>query len=279
MNAGLTLVLPLAALVVNGAAAAEEPFDYFRNNWNVIGLKDYRRGARVMPDNRLQLAESTVQIRVGRSLLPLGRQHGKLAQDGWLPIIMIAAKDGAVRYDIKLWATPLPTVKDWRKAFDWPTEGENFLNWIQVKATNTGDREAQARVETSSSRTEAAKAFGWTLEPGASSVATVRVSFSAVQDAAVFADADPDEWLNRTVQYWKGALSKAAHIEVPCRKATEALLAAHVCQLIANDHGDVHGDERGAPVPIRAPSRALHSRHAAAQFGQHGPAPGGGHGV
>ena len=32
-------------------------------------------------------------------------------------------------------------------------------------------------------------------------------------------------------------------VEVPCRKATEALLAAHVCQLIASDHGELHGGE------------------------------------
>ncbi len=234
---------PLDNSLVKRASASPMDFDYFRNNWNVIGLKDYRRGARVMPDNRLQLAETAVEIRVGRSLLPLGRKHGKLVQDGWLPIILIAANDGPVRYDIKMWATPLPTVKDWQRAFDWPTEGENFLNWIQVKATNTGDREAKARVKTSSPRAEAAGAFDWTLKPGGSSVATVRVPFSAVKDATVFADADPDMWLDRTAQYWKGALSEAAHIEVPCRKATEALLAAHVCQLIANDHGDVHGGE------------------------------------
>ncbi len=30
---------------------------------------------------------------------------------------------------------------------------------------------------------------------------------------------------------------------VPCQKATQALLAAHVCQLIANDHGELHGGE------------------------------------
>ena len=237
LTAGLLLITALHA------ALAGDPFDYFRNNWNVIGLKDYQRGARVTPDNRLQLAKATVQIRVGQNLLPLSRRHGKLAQNGWLPIILITAEDGPVRYDIRLWATPLPTVKDWRRAFDWPTEGENFLNWIQVKATNTGNKEAKARVKTSSSRADAAKAFEWFLKPGASSDAVVRVPFSPIADAAAFAGADPNVWLDRTVQYWKGALSEAAHIEVPCWKATQALLAAHVCQLIANDHGDVHGGE------------------------------------
>ncbi len=50
-------------------------------------------------------------------------------------------------------------------------------------------------------------------------------------------------WLQRTVQYWRGLLDGAAQIEVPCRKATDALRAAHVCQLIANDHGELHGGE------------------------------------
>jgi len=238
-----TLALLLAFLVFSGASAAGEPFDYFRNNWNVIGLKDYQRGTRVTPDNKLQLANAVVQIQVGQGLHPLSRRHGKTVQDGWLPIILIAAEDGPVRYDIKLWATPLPTVKDWRKAFDWPTEGENFLNWIQVRATNTGDRPAEAKLKTASSRADAKTSFEWSLQPGATAVATERIPFTPVEDAASLADADPDLWLDRTVQYWKGALSRAAHIEVPCRKATEALLAAHVCQLIANDHGDVHGGE------------------------------------
>ncbi len=38
-------------------------------------------------------------------------------------------------------------------------------------------------------------------------------------------------------------LAGGAKIEVPCRKATDTLKAAHVCQLIANDHGVVHGGE------------------------------------
>jgi hypothetical protein len=96
----------------------------------------------VTPDNRLQLEKGHLQIRVGEKLFPLSHKHGKLAEEGWMPIILIKAKDGPVRYDIELWATPLPIVKDWKKAFNWPTEGENFLNSIQVKATNTGDQQA-----------------------------------------------------------------------------------------------------------------------------------------
>ena len=63
-------------------SSPELTFDYFVNNWNVVGLKDYQRGARVMPDNRIQLAgkNAAVQVRFGRTLQPLRRQHGKLAQ-------------------------------------------------------------------------------------------------------------------------------------------------------------------------------------------------------
>ncbi|MCX6927021.1 MAG: discoidin domain-containing protein, partial [Verrucomicrobia bacterium] len=50
-------------------------------------------------------------------------------------------------------------------------------------------------------------------------------------------------WLQRTVDYWRGLEKSAATINVPCRKATEALKAAHVCQMIANDHGEVRGGE------------------------------------
>ncbi len=124
-------------------------FDYFTNSWNVIALKDYRHGARVTPANEIFLAGrrgrsqsmkygSRLRLRFGRQLTPLSRRQTKRVLDGWMPVILLSDTDGGVRYDFTLWATPLPSVKDWRKAFDWPTEGENFLIWVTVKATNTG---------------------------------------------------------------------------------------------------------------------------------------------
>ena len=123
-------------------------FDYFENNWNVIGLKDYIHGARITPDNQLLLANNTrVQILIGPDRKPLSRANPKRALHGWMPIIVVTADDGPVHYEITFWATPLPNVKDWKKAFDWPTEGENFLSWVLVKATNTGDVSAEASGE------------------------------------------------------------------------------------------------------------------------------------
>ena len=78
-----------------------EPFDYFENNWNVIGLKDYRHGSRISPDNELLLVGKTsVQIRIGSNRTALSRVHGKLALDGWMPIIVVNADDRPVRYEV-----------------------------------------------------------------------------------------------------------------------------------------------------------------------------------
>ena len=145
---------PMAAEASGGAKSEAaksidpESFEYFTNNWNVVGLKDYQFGSRIMPSNELILAGKTpVEILVGADLDPLDPEAPKLAMNGWMPIILVTAEDGPVRYEVTYWATPLPDVKDWKKAFDWPIEGENFLNWIEVKATNTSDQPAEANVE------------------------------------------------------------------------------------------------------------------------------------
>ena len=90
-------------------------FDYFVNNWNVVGLKDYLHGTRITPDNRLLLANNTyVQIRLGKDRMPLSRENPKRALHGWMPIIVVTAADGPVHYEITFWATTLPDVKDWQ---------------------------------------------------------------------------------------------------------------------------------------------------------------------
>ncbi len=228
------------------ADTADEPFDYFENSWNVIGLKDYQRGTRVTPDNKLMLAEKRVAtIRVGQNPTPLSRKQTKTLLDGWLPVILLSTTDTAVRYDIKLWATPLPSVREWKKAFDWPSEGENYLNWIQITATNVSDKKAEAKlaVDVTGADKPGRKEVAWSLDPRASRTATFRIPFSPIDSTTAFDKEDPDVWLKRTIDYWQGVLADTTHITVPCRKANEALLAAHVCQLIASDHGEVHGGE------------------------------------
>jgi hypothetical protein len=228
------------------AATAGEPFDYFRNSWNVIGLRDYENGTRATPDNRLLLADGAeVRLRFGRDLVPLSRRQTKRLLEGWLPVVLLAADDGPVRYDFRFWATPLPSVKDWKAAFDWPTEGENYLNWIEITATNTGREPAEAkwRVEQTGSAGTEEDVQTWLLEGGASRRQVLRVPYAPVENTSAFDAEDPGVWLDRTVGYWRNLIATAARIEVPCEKATETLLAAHVCQLIANDHGELQGGE------------------------------------
>ncbi len=255
---GLTADLPAEV------ASTAEGFDYFANNWNIVGLKDYVHGSRITPDNELLLSGKTpVQVRIGPDRMPLSRAHGKRAMHGWMPIILVDAVQGPVRYEIAYWATPLPDLEDWRKAFDWPTEGENFLTWIRVKATNTSDEQAEARVEIgpnansnrpsrfvqqqadpkSDKEHTRSYAWSWRLKSGETAEDVARYTFFPADDPRAYDRQDAEVWLRRTEEFWQGMVDRAAKIEVPCRKASESLLAAHVCQMIANDHGEVHGGE------------------------------------
>ena len=278
---GIALAMTLGAELL--AAWADEPFDYFRNSWNMIGLKDYKDATRVTPDNQLLLADGRrVRIRFGRQLTALDRLQTKRLLDGWLPVVLLEAEDGPIRYQFTLWATPLPSVEDWKAAFDWPTEGENFLNWVLVKVTNVGKEPARAkvRVEQYGPHDQATSAQAWSLGPGRSAEGVIRFPFAAGADRSAVADGRSGDfgsltidsspaksggslktasrkitsletvsketakvWLERTCSYWRGLMDRAARIEVPCRKATETLLAAHVCQLLAADHGELHGGE------------------------------------
>jgi hypothetical protein len=227
-------------------AARAKPFDYFQNSWSVIGLKDYNEGTRITPENELLLANKTrLRISCGPSPTPLSRRQTKTVLDGWLPVVLLSTEADGVRYDFTLWATPLPTVKDWRAAFDWPTEGDNYLNWVSVKATNLARQRAIARLQLDFIMTNAPKPTEWTasLAPGQSAEMCFRIPFKPVADAAAFDSESPKLWLDRTVSHWRSVMAKAARIQVPCEKSTQALLAAHVCQLLASDHGVLHGGE------------------------------------
>ncbi|MFA6239822.1 MAG: hypothetical protein WC655_02775 [Candidatus Hydrogenedentales bacterium] len=267
MRGGLATSVPVLFLVAIGISlpiCSEEPFDYFDNSWSVIGLKDYARGTRITPDNRLMIGASagtdeneadkaSVQIRFGRDLIPLSRKQTKRLMDGWLPVVLLTAQDGPLRYEFTLWATPLPSVSDWRRAFEWPSEGENFLNWIAVRVVNTGNSnyEGKLRIQQAGPyekskhpvpSLDVPREFEWTVSPGQSVACFAAIPWEPVTGKDYTKD-DPKRWLDRTVRYWRNVMGDAASIRVPCEKATQAYLAAHVCQLITSDHGEVHGGE------------------------------------
>lgn len=260
------------SLVFQVAYSEEDPaesFDYFRNSWNVVGLKDYQYGARITPENAILLGDGgRVEFWFGLHQEPLSRRQTKRCLEGWLPVMVLQAQEGEVRYEFCYWATPLPSVKDWQKAFYWPTEGENFLVWARVIATNHGARLAEARVRVcidrpnsepqaptghnSGKQKDAAplsvqreQEFSWVLPAGASQTAVIRVPYFPLANSEQFRKEDPAVWLDRTVKFWKGLLhnERVARMELPCRKATQALLAAHVCQMLVSDHGRLHGGE------------------------------------
>ena len=254
----------LVAVFLGLPVCAQEPFDYFDNSWSVIGLKDYARGTRITPDNRLMIGTSpgtdekeaekaSVRICFGRDLSALDKKQTKRLMDGWLPVNLLTAQDGPIRYEFTLWATPLPSAKDWRRAFDWPVDGDNFLNWVAVRAVNTGDTpcEGKLRFEQAGPYEKSShpvpiltvpRDFAWTLEPGKAVECFVAIPWAPVEGAD-YVHEDAKLWLDRTVQYWRGVMADAASIHVPDEKASQALLAAHVCQLIASDHGELHGGE------------------------------------
>jgi len=246
----ITALLIGIAPVLNHSLLANEPFDYFRNSWTVIGLKDYAYGTRITPDNQLVVRDSNrkpsnVLIRFGQQLIPLAHQMTKSFMEGWLPIVSTTAEDDQVTYEFKFWATPLPSVREWEKAFDWPIEGENFMNWILLKVTNTGQTVAEARfkIERSEPSSLTYQTFIRSLSPGEKAETAISIPFFPLKEKSESSIDDAKLWLNRTVEYWRGVMSRATRIKVPCDRATQALLASHVYQLIANDHGEVHPGE------------------------------------
>jgi len=95
-------IVVIAICGLFGPAAAAQlasktgPFNYFANDWNVVGLKDYTHGSRVTPENELLLGGRTaIRVRLGRELAPLSQASPKLAMHGWMPIILLRA--GALR--------------------------------------------------------------------------------------------------------------------------------------------------------------------------------------
>jgi len=213
-----------AVLMLIAPAKAQQPFDYFSNSRSVVGLKDYDTGVRIEPDNTF----GGIQIKVGPELKPLAADCKKTLLNGWMPITVLRTKEGDVAYDTLTWVSPLPSVKDWRRAYDWPVEGEKYLLWAMVKATNTGKRPVEARAAI------ADKTFLWTLAPGASAKGVLRKPIGATGH---FDDDDADLWLARTMTYWQNVRDKAPRIEVPDRKVTDAFWAALAYQLISNDRG------------------------------------------
>lgn len=267
---GIVLVLTclLAIFVPSSSEATAGPFDYFRNSWSVVGLPDYERGTRITPDNQLLLqGTERVTIEYGNPPAALSRRQTKTLLEGWLPVVRIESVSGDVCYEFLIWAAPLPGTPDIAGAYAGPAGGENFANWILVRATNAGETPAKAEVRVrlwtadkeysavaeapankppASAAKEIVQEWSPVLAPGEAGLFFAAYPFSPLPQARaadLFRKENARAWLDRTVAFWKTKLAGAARIEVPEKKAAEALLAAHVCQLLAMDKGELHAGE------------------------------------
>ncbi|MCS7238678.1 MAG: hypothetical protein NZ899_10475 [Thermoguttaceae bacterium] len=275
------LTPPLAALIAccwlphahpqdlgHGGTVPAKPFEYFRNPWTVVGLKDYAAATRVSPEGKLHLPDGRqVVIRLGPEAQPFPRHGFAALCDGWLPIVCFRAEYGGIAYEVAYWASPLPEVKNWEEAYAWPVAGDGYSTWIRVLGVNRGTASAEGAVHlvlfdgTNVHHFKKDAALG----PGESCQWAFRLDFSEkiasdpadvnageqrgivsgrpAQGPIVASPEEADRWLARTKSAWQKLLAQGAQLEVPCQKATLALKAAHVCQLITSDHGEVHGGE------------------------------------
>ena len=254
-------------------AAPAAPFDYFSNSWAVVGLADYARGTRLTPDNQLLLAgRERVTIEIGEAPAALSRRQIKTLREGWIPVVLLSAEAGPVRYDFTIYASPLPDVPDSGGAYVGPAFGEDYLTWIMVRATNQGAAPAKARVrirhweaaepyaavaESPDAAAAPAKAkpkaaapktlsvheWAKALAPGEAQEDSVNTTFFPDAKRRTYPTADAKYWLERTEGFWKGKFDRLARFYVPEFKAVQAMKAAAACQILAMDKGEIHAGE------------------------------------
>ncbi|MBN1443698.1 MAG: hypothetical protein JXA90_13395 [Planctomycetes bacterium] len=230
------------------AAGSADRHDYFTNSWSAVGLKDYALATRITPDHRLLLSEGrSLRIRCGSGAKPLPRREPKTLLAGWLPVVVIEARDGPVRYEALIWASPSPRVEDWRAAYDGPEAGEEYINWTAVRARNDGAAPAEAVVvfdlAAKDGAAETIHRAAWLLDPGGSRSAAVAVPREGEIGAASRSEEEARLWLERTTGYWKDLLARGALIEIPDARAMNAHRASLVHQIIGLDGGELHAGE------------------------------------
>lgn len=121
--------LTLCTLLLAGGVETDDAlaYEYFANPWGVVGLKDYRDGARIAPEGVVHLAgDRRVEILVGESARDLRRARRGLV-NGYLPITWL--DDG--RWRVEVLAAPVD-VRD-RASYDGPARGEEFLVLLSAR--------------------------------------------------------------------------------------------------------------------------------------------------
>lgn len=147
----LGAILVLLSLALPAAWQVEEPpFDYFANSWALIGLKDYSQGTRISPDQELLLdGDVRAKVLLGRTLQPIPRTTVKTLWQGYLPVVQWTLNGPPqVRYSVRAFAAPLlpppssalKTSEVEETLYNWPMNGDNYVNVVQVDAVSPGGK-------------------------------------------------------------------------------------------------------------------------------------------
>jgi len=255
----------LAALATPRPAHGEEQaFNYFSNPWSTVGLKAYADGTRLSPQGELAFADgSRVAVLAGEPLRPV-RITAPTLESGWLPIVQFGGEaPGQPRFGV--WATPRPEVPEWRRAFDGPRYGEQYVTWLSVQSGEPVPWGLQwngpggIRVEPAAGGAVLRAADGNVVahlvaatgpEEGTADdlaqglvrctrPATVLFPFprSAPGDPArsPLPEADEGLWRLRVREYWSDLLARGAEVSVPDEKALNTYRASLVQAWIGND--------------------------------------------
>ena len=83
-----------------------------RDGYDCHCASDGHRAAEMLRANRYHLLIADIKM-PGNAKLELVRETQQLARG--MPVILVTAEQGPVRYEVAYWATPLPDVKGWQR--------------------------------------------------------------------------------------------------------------------------------------------------------------------
>src|SRR5262250_1450725 len=107
LSTWLFLALSTSAQMVDPAIDLDnEPFSYFSQPTDVIGVMDSRAGTLISPEGYLYTGFGELMFFTGNPPVP-ARQRVKTLYHGYLPIVQYTYKDGAVEYQVTTFAATL----------------------------------------------------------------------------------------------------------------------------------------------------------------------------
>src|SRR5690349_2700965 len=123
LSMSLFFALSVSAQMVDPAIDRDnEPFSYFSQPTDVIGVMDARAGTLVSPEGYLYTGFGELMFFTGNPPVP-ARQRVKTLYHGYLPIIQYNYKDGAVEYQVTAFAATLDGNPE-----------SNLMNFVRVRA-------------------------------------------------------------------------------------------------------------------------------------------------